>query len=146
MSKTDTQSEALTPQLHLRFAATQHLALCKKFGPEGFKLDLPQDGVQEIINLLDRAECLDAENKALRERLEQESAIRQHGWSIHYADERDFCLAASPLIGAAYTVGADAVRRLNNSAFGPRHFGKVRATGPSQSDTPQAAAKNGDAA
>ncbi len=89
---------------------------------------------------------LDAENKALRERLEQESAIRQHGWSIHYADERDFCLAASPLIGAAYTVGVDAVRRLNNSAWGLRYFGVVRATGPSQSDTPQAAAKNGDAA
>lgn len=70
MSKTETQSEALTPQLRLRFAATQHLALCKKFGPEGFKLDLPQDVVQEIINLLDRAERLDAENKALRERLE----------------------------------------------------------------------------
>lgn len=69
MSKTETQSEALTPQLRLRFAATQHLALCKKFGPEGFKLDLPQDDVQEIISLLDRAERLDAENKALRERL-----------------------------------------------------------------------------
>lgn len=65
MSKTETQS-ALTPQLRLRFAATQHLALCEKFGPEGFKLDLPQDAVQEIISLLDRAERLDAENKALR--------------------------------------------------------------------------------
>lgn len=70
MSKTETQSEALTPQLRLRFAATQHLALCKKFGAEGFKLDLPQDAVQEVINLLDHAERLDAENKALRARLE----------------------------------------------------------------------------
>ncbi|WP_333906100.1 hypothetical protein [Delftia acidovorans] len=73
MSKTETQS-ALTPQLRLRFAATQHLALCEKFGPEGFKLDLPQDAVQEIISLLDRAERLDAENKALRARLEAPAA------------------------------------------------------------------------
>lgn len=89
---------------------------------------------------------LDAGNKALRAQLEQESAIRQHGWSIHYADERDFCLAASPLIGAAYVCGADAVKRLNSSPWGLRHFGVVRATGPTQTDTPQAAAKTGDAA
>lgn len=55
----------------------------------------------------------------------------QQTWSIHYADERDFCLAASPLIGATYVVGKDAVKRLNESAWGRSHFGKVSASGPS---------------
>lgn len=129
MSKTETQSEAL------RLARLLESGCWLPVG-HGDPID---DAAAELRRL-------DAENKALRAQLEQESAIRQHGWSIHYADERDFCLAASPLIGAAYVCGADAVKRLNNSPWGLRHFGVVRATGPAQTDTPQAAAKTGDAA
>ncbi|MDH1461849.1 hypothetical protein [Delftia tsuruhatensis] len=93
MSKTETQIDALTPQLRLRFAATQHLALCEKFGAEGFKLDLPQDAVQEIISLLDRAERLDAENKALRAQLESPAA--QAGWKLVPAKPTDAMLGAA---------------------------------------------------
>lgn len=55
---------------------------------------------------------------------------RTEGWAIYFSDERDFCLAASPLIGAAYVVGKDAVERLNGSAYGCRRFGEVSASAP----------------
>ena len=51
-------------------------------------------------------------------------------WAIFFSDERDFCLAASPIIGAAYVSGTDAVERLNTSAYGIRRFGNVRAAAP----------------
>lgn len=49
-------------------------------------------------------------------------------WTISFTDERDFCLVASPLIGAAYTSGKDAVHRLNTSPGGTRLFGRMRAS------------------
>lgn len=64
------------------------------------------------------------------------SAAEADCWSIHFADERDFCLAASPLIGATYTVGADAAGRINKSPWRRMTFGKVSASQPSP--TPQA--------
>lgn len=49
-------------------------------------------------------------------------------YSLSYTDERDFCLAASPLIGAAYVIGNDAAERINKSPWGRKTFGTVTAT------------------
>lgn len=56
------------------------------------------------------------------------------GWTLTFSDERDFCLAASPLIGAAYVVGLQAVERINTSPWGRKTFGKVLATPPSPAE------------
>lgn len=49
-------------------------------------------------------------------------------YSLSYTDERDFCLAASPLIGAAYVIGNDAAERINKGPWGRKTFGTVTAT------------------
>lgn len=70
MSKTETQSDALTAERRLFITAVVNLELRKKFGDEGFRLDLERDELEALIEMGERASRLDAENKALRARLE----------------------------------------------------------------------------
>lgn len=66
MSKTETQSDALTAERRLFITAVANLELRKKFGDEGFRLDLERDELEALIEMAERASRLDAENKALR--------------------------------------------------------------------------------
>lgn len=59
---------------------------------------------------------------------QSQSAGEPVGWALHFTDERDFCSAASPIIGAVCARGSTAVERINHSAWGRRQFGKVTAT------------------
>lgn len=70
MSKTETQSEALTAERRLFITAVANLELRKKFGDEGFRLDLERDELEALIEMAERASRLDAENKALRARID----------------------------------------------------------------------------
>lgn len=70
MSKTETQSEALTAERRLFITAIANLELRKKFGDEGFRLDLERDELEALIEMAERASRLDAENKALRDALD----------------------------------------------------------------------------
>lgn len=70
MSKTETQSEALTAERRLFITAVANLELRKKFGDEGFRLDLERDELEALIEMLEMVSRLDAENKALRAQLE----------------------------------------------------------------------------
>lgn len=70
MSKTETQSDALTAERRLFITAVANLELRKKFGDEGFRLDLERDELEALIEVAERVSRLDAENKALRARLE----------------------------------------------------------------------------
>ena len=57
----------------------------------------------------------------------------QGQWSIHFADERDFCRFASILIGAVYQNPMDALERFEReSLWGEKTFGKVGASAPTQ--------------
>jgi len=46
-------------------------------------------------------------------------------WILRFEDERDFCLAASPIIGASFSAGDSAVARLNHGRI--QAFGAVDA-------------------
>lgn len=81
------------------------------------------------------AEALEAqarEIEGLRKDAERPSVDYVFGkppkYSLSYTDERDFCLAASPLIGATYVIGNDAAERINKSPWGRKTFGTVTAT------------------
>jgi hypothetical protein len=64
-------------------------------------------------------------------------------YTIRFEDERDFLLAASPIIGAAYTHAPDAMRRLN-TGFPTRTFGKISSTHePDQPNQPQSTRLSG---
>lgn len=70
MSKTETQSEALNAERRLSITAVANLELRKKFGDEGFRLDLERDELEALIEMAERVSRLNAENKDLRARLE----------------------------------------------------------------------------
>jgi len=49
-------------------------------------------------------------------------------YTLIFYDERDFCNAVSPLVGAAYVNGDMAAKAINNCDFRQDHsFGKVKA-------------------
>lgn len=105
MSKTETQSEALTAERRLFITAVANLELRKKFGDEGFRLDLERDELEALIEMEKRAGRLDAENKALRADAERYHFIKRHrlilsggtekfGWPIApFGDECDRYIA-----------------------------------------------------
>lgn len=100
MSKTETQSDALTAERRLFITAVANLELRKKFGDEGFRLDLERDELEALIEMAERASRLDAENKALRsaERTLQRLGYQDHGgheWAPPIGQAPDFDLIDS---------------------------------------------------
>lgn len=75
MSKTETQSDALSAERRLFITAVANLELRKKFGDEGFRLDLERDELEALIEMAERVSRLNAENKALRARLEEQAFV-----------------------------------------------------------------------
>jgi hypothetical protein len=65
MSKTETQSDALTAERRLFITAVANLELRKKFGDEGFRLDLERDELEALIEMAERTSRLDARVKSL---------------------------------------------------------------------------------
>lgn len=52
-------------------------------------------------------------------------------WTISFEDERDFLSSASPIIGAVYSVGIEAVSRINKNPRGVKMlYGKVSSRAP----------------
>ena len=105
----------------------------------GAYAELPEE---QIVSIYERyggemMNCARAIERAVRASHGQAPAGK---WSIHFEDERDFCLTASPFIGATYVVGSDAVGRLNTSAYGRSTFGKVSASKPAPTAQPAPAA------
>jgi hypothetical protein len=52
------------------------------------------------------------------------------GWTLTFADERDFLLAASPILGAAFADSRAAAERINRCPGGHTRYGEIRASLP----------------